>query len=91
MAIFSQRPSFIFATVSIASCSAQLSHVTGEHDTYAETRQGIMRRGLVEQRINRQVAVRVYTNRDVAQLIQQLSQSTGFVKYGGKTEIFVNQ
>jgi len=42
---------------------------------------------MVEQRVNRRVAARVYTNQDVAQLVQQLSQSTGLVKYGGKTEL----
>ena len=40
---------------------------------------------MVKQRANRQSAVRVYTNQDVAQLVEQLNQSTGLVKYGNKT------
>jgi len=40
---------------------------------------------MFEQQVNRQVAGRLYTNRDVAQLVQQLNQSTGLVKYGDKS------
>jgi len=41
---------------------------------------------MTEQHIDRQVVARVYTNRDVARVVEQLYQSTGLVKYRDKTE-----
>ena len=41
---------------------------------------------MAEEQPSRRVATRVYTNRDVARLVQQLDQSVGLVKYGGTTK-----
>jgi len=41
---------------------------------------------MAEEQVNRQVATRVYTNGDLAQLVQRLNQNTGLVKYRDKTE-----
>jgi len=41
---------------------------------------------MADEHFNRKPAVRVYTNQDVAQLVHQLNQSVGLVKYDGKTE-----
>jgi hypothetical protein len=40
---------------------------------------------MAEEQPSRRVATRVYTNRDVARLVQQLNQSIGLVKYGDTT------
>lgn len=41
---------------------------------------------MAEEHFERKPAARVYTNQDVAQLVEQLNRSTGVVKYDGKTE-----
>jgi hypothetical protein len=41
---------------------------------------------MAEEHLDRKPAARVYSNQDVAQLVQQLNQSIGLVKYNGKTE-----
>ena len=41
---------------------------------------------MAEEQPCRRVATRVYTNRDVARLVQQLDQSIGLVKYGDTTK-----
>jgi hypothetical protein len=41
---------------------------------------------MAEEQTSRQVAARVYTNRDVARLVQQLNLSVGLVRYADKTE-----
>jgi hypothetical protein len=41
---------------------------------------------MAEEHFEKKHAARVYTNQDVAQLVQQLNQSIGVVKYDGKTE-----
>jgi len=40
---------------------------------------------MAKEQPRRQVAARVYTNRDVARLVQQLDQNVGMVKYGDVT------
>jgi hypothetical protein len=42
---------------------------------------------MAENQVNgRHTAARVYTNRDVAQLVEELHESTGLVKYGDRTK-----
>ncbi len=41
---------------------------------------------MAEEQTSRQVAARVYTNRDVAGLVQQLNLSVGLVRYADKIE-----
>jgi hypothetical protein len=41
---------------------------------------------IAKEQVTHRAAGRVYTNQDVAQLARQLNQSTGLVKYMGKTE-----
>jgi hypothetical protein len=41
---------------------------------------------MAEEHFEKKHATRVYTNQDVAQLVEQLNRSTGLVKYNGKTE-----
>jgi hypothetical protein len=41
---------------------------------------------MAEEHFEKKHAPRVYTNQDVAQLVEQLNQSRGLVKYDGKTE-----
>jgi len=62
-----------------------------EHGTYlnsgvttSQYDKGVARL-MAEQHLNRQSAVRVYTNHDMVQLVEQLNQSTGVVKYGNVT------
>src|SRR2546423_3239870 len=41
---------------------------------------------MAKEQPRQQIATRVYTNRDVARLVQQLDQSIGMVKYGDVTK-----
>lgn len=74
------------ATANPSEAPAQLEHGTYLNSgvTTSQYDKGVAQL-MAEQHLNRQLAVRLYTNQDLAQLIAHLDQNTGLVRYGNVT------